>query len=489
MKIRLSLGFVSVLILFQTIYAQEITLYKYLTLVKENHPFFERESLNTEIEIKKQEGLIGSQDWVVNSSPYYSYQEIVSSSSFSPEKLTAVGGGIGLEKALWNTGGRFSLSWASDFTDQEVSDIVIPFPTGDFVIQSDESRFYTHRISLFYSQPLLQNYRGKLDKLNYDLGQYSIDLSKVEARENKEDFILELSIRFLDWFFLKEQKRIVNERLKIANELLQQVKRRRAAYLVDRIDVLRAEDAVRIAEQNIVLIESQYKAKQAELVVLSLSQELNEMDPVFDLYSIDSLPEINEVVSELEEKSEILKMLKISSEQLTYLLGGYEEMTKPKLFLNVGAGLAGGDGEFDNSLEITKPDLSISLTYRYPLGNRSAKAEVSETKLAIKQLDKDIESVKLDIEAGVRSVLIQIKEMEKVLSLNKEQIESAKKKTKEENYLYNQGRGDLTFVIQSRDNEQNAKLTYAQNAAFYKTLILQYEALVDELYFSVFDED
>jgi outer membrane protein TolC len=475
-------------ILFRTLSAQEISMDNFLTLVKENHPFFQRESLTTEIEIKKQEGLLGAQDWVVTSSPYFSYQEMVSSNSFSPERLTVLGGGVGLERAIWSTGGRFSMNVTTDFTDQNVSDIVIPFPTGDFVIQADESRFYSHKIALFYSQPLLQNYKGKLDKLDYELREYAIDFSKVEVRENTEDFILDLSVQFVDWYFIAEQRRIVTERLKLARELLQQVKRRRAAYLVDRIDVLRAEDAVRIAQQNIVLIEAQYKARQAELAVLSCTRELNEMNPVFDLYVIDSFPEIEEVVDSLGKKSSVLKMMNITRKQLSYLLVGYEEMTRPQLFLNVGAGLAGGDSEFNNSLDITKPELTVSLSYRFPVGNRSAKVEVSEKKLALRQLDKDIESISLELEAAVRSVLIQILEMEKVLSLNKEQIESAKKKTKEETYLYNQGRGDLTFVIQSRDNEQNAELTYAQNAALYRTLVLQYESLVDELYHSVFNE-
>lgn len=52
--------------------------------------------------------------------------------------------------------------------------------------------------------------------------------------------------------------------------------------------------------------------------------------------------------------------------------------------------------------------------------------------------------------------------MKIILTLNQEQIESAKERTKEELKLYNKGRGDFTFVILSRDNEQNAKLTYAQ---------------------------
>ncbi len=79
------------------------------------------------------------------------------------------------------------------------------------------------------------------------------------------------------------------------------------------------------------------------------------------------------------------------------------------------------------------------------------------------------------------NLLIQIVELEKVLELNQEQIKSAREKTTEEIKLYNQGRSQLTFVIQSRDNEENAKLLYAENASLYHTLLLQYHALLDEL--------
>jgi hypothetical protein len=36
-------------------------------------------------------------------------------------------------------------------------------------------------------------------------------------------------------------------------------------------------------------------------------------------------------------------------------------------------------------------------------------------------------------------------------------------------------------VIQSRDNEENAKLLYAENAALYQSLLWQYRALLDVL--------
>ncbi|MCK4251372.1 TolC family protein, partial [candidate division WOR-3 bacterium] len=330
--------------------------------------------------------------------------------------------------------------------------------------------------------PLLQNFGGRLDRLNYELSQYDIDFTEIQVLENQEGFVLDLGLNFLDWTLLSEQKRIANERLNLAQEQLQQTRRKRQANLVDKVDVLRTEDAARIANQNIVLIQSQFKSKQAELAVLAQSQEIYNLNPEFDLYTLETLPTLDDAVSQLKEKSRILRALGVRREQLSHLSKGYTETKRPQLFLSIGTGLQSGDEEFSNSFDLDKPDVLVALDFHYPFGNRTAKSDIAKTDLELIQIEKDIENVSLNLEAGVRNLLISIKEMEKVLVLNQEQIESAKAKTREELRLYNQGRGILTFVIQSRDNEEQAKLTYAQNAANYHKLILQYRALMDELF-------
>ena len=378
-------------------------------------------------------------------------------------------------------GETLSLSWSSDFTDQNLPDIVVPGPSGSFRIPTGPSQFYQNKVLLTYSQPLLQNFKGKLDRLDYELSGYTVNFTELQAFENQEGFLLDLGIRFLDWVLHSEQIQISNERLRLAEEELQQTKRKRAANLVDRVDVLRAEDAVRIAKQNIVLIESQWKAKQAELAVLAQSQELYNQSPEFDLYNLEALPPLDEAVSRLKEQSRLLQALVIRREQLSHLREGFVEMSRPQLFLNVSAGLQEGDDGFGGSLLLDKPYLAVSLNFSYPLENRTARADIAKTDLQLRQIEKEIENVALDLKAGVRNLLIQIKELEKVLALNQEQIESAREKTQEELRLYNQGRGELTFVIQSRDNEENARLTYAQNGASYHKLILQYHSLMDKL--------
>jgi hypothetical protein len=71
--------------------------------------------------------------------------------------------------------------------------------------------------------------------------------------------------------------------------------------------------------------------------------------------------------------------------------------------------------------------------------------------------------------------------MKEIMELNRTQIQTAEKKTEQELELYNKGKSQLNFVIQSRDNEENARLRYAENAVRYHQMIMQYRELTDRL--------
>jgi len=460
--------------------AQSITLEDYLDRIQQSHPFFAKESLSVEIENTAQQALLGAEDWTLSGTSFFTHQKLLSSSAFSPSRLDILGAEAAAERTFWSTGGRFSLSWSSQFSDQKVADIVIPSPTGSMIVPTGPSEFYQHRVYASYAQPLLQNYNGKLDRLEYELSDYDIDFTEVQILENQESFLVDLAGRFLDWVLLTEQKRISEERKLLAEEELERTVKKRKSYLVDQVDVLRAEDAVRIAEQNVVLVESQWKALRAELSVLCQHEEMCQEKPQFDLYRIEQLPSPEQARQKLRSQSRILATLGIRRDQLMHLRDGYEEQGRPQLILNLGAGLQGGDDRFGDALKLDKPDMAVSLVLQYPLENHAAEANISKTVLEVDKLDQEIENISLDLESGAVNLLILIQEMEKVLQLNQEQIESSQARTKEELDLYNQGRGDLTFVILSRDSEQQAKLTYAGNAAAYQKLVLQYRGLVDE---------
>ncbi len=350
------------------------------------------------------------------------------------------------------------------------------------LLPSGTSEAYTHVVGLSYTQPLLQNLGGKLDRLKYELSDYTVSFTEVQVLENQEAFILDLAMSFLGWVQIHEEIKIAEERYNLAKEQLEQVQKRHSANLVDKVDVLRGQDALRTAEQGLLQLNSLWRAKQAELAVITQTAELYKKSPVFDLYKLEELPGIEESVVGLKKQSRLLQTFDILKEQLVCSRDGLTEQKRPQLNLSFSGSLNGSDEEIGKSLEISKPDASLLLEFSTPLGNRGIKASIEKVDLQIDKLQEEKRDIEITLEANLRNLLIRIVDMENILKLNQAQIESAGEKTSEELKMYNQGRGQLTFVIQSRDNEQNARLGYAGNAALYHTLLLQYHALIDELF-------
>jgi outer membrane protein TolC len=123
----------------------------------------------------------------------------------------------------------------------------------------------------------------------------------------------------------------------------------------------------------------------------------------------------------------------------------------------------------------------ISVNFRYPLGQRTATADLNRARLQKQQIREAKNSAFRQLEAQLRNLVVQLTELSEIIELNKEQIEVARLRTQEELKRHNQGRSELSFVIQSRDNEQNAQLIYAANAANYQKLWLRFESLTDAL--------
>jgi outer membrane protein TolC len=460
--------------------AQTMSVDEYLVAVQARHPFFVKEQMKEDIEQLRQDRFLGVMDWHLSSSPYLAYEQPIQSSAFSPTEATSGGIDATVDRTFWGHGGRLSLSWRWDFIDQKLPSITVPGPGGPVEVPVGPGRFHQQRLFATYLLPLLQNRGGGLDRLEYELTDFEVDLAAVQALENQEGFLLEITDRYVDWAFEFERARIARDLLNFAEEQLETTRRKRRANLVDEVDVLRGRDAVQVALQNVVSAESSLKAQKAQLSVLARNDSINDMDPDMDLYAIEAMPAADEVVTKIS-RQRIVRLLRTRAEQLRRQQEGFEDLSKPQLSLILSGGLQDGDGEFVGALGYTEPVAQIGLGFSYPLRNRTAEADVARSNMEIQQIEKEIESVSLDLEARLRSILIGLAELEQIMDVNREQIETARRQTEEEQRLYNQGRNELNFVIQSRNSEALSELNLATNAAAYRKLVFIYRALVDDL--------
>jgi outer membrane protein TolC len=459
--------------------AQTITLDQFLNRAVAEHPLIEENDLSEDIIAETRVGLLSAQDWRFSGEATFLHSKPFATSSFAPTTIDQFGITAGLHRSLWSSGGNLRFDLSSTAVDQTIPGITIP-GAGES-IETGLSTLYEHSLSLSYSQPLLRNYKGRLDRLQYDLTEFDQSITNLQVKENKESFLLTLALGFIDWVLLDEKQRIAAERLRLAQEERQLTAEKRRANLVDEVDVLRSEDAVRLATQNQVLLRSQARAKQAELSVLADLPQLRELQPEYDLYQLLELPEPGTADSLIAANSRLLSVLQRRADQLQRHYAAFQENRKPELNANVGLALKGGDDGFANSLEMTKPDFSLGLVLNQSLGARAAESDARRTQLELNQIAAQQQRVQLELESRLLSLLVLLEDLEEILDLNREQIESARLKTAEERRLYNQGRSELTFVIQAEDNERNARLTYAENAAGYHRLYQQYLAVADLL--------
>ena len=119
--------------------------------------------------------------------------------------------------------------------------------------------------------------------------------------------------------------------------------------------------------------------------------------------------------------------------------------------------------------------------FSLPLGNTQAKSQLVESSLQLQQLNYSYDSEFRNLLASLRGLEARFKILVDTLVLNTNQISLASQRTTEETRRYRLGHGSSALVLQAQDNEQSAKIGYAQIAVSYQKIALQYLALLDKL--------
>ncbi len=460
--------------------ASAVTLSSFLGNVRANHPFFAKEQIAQEIAESTRRRTLGAEDWVFTGTPSFTHSEPLATGPFTPERVDILDLNGEVGRSYWSNGGRLSLGWQTEVTDQKLPDLFFPGPGGVTSISLGPSTFYANTLRATYTLPLLRNRGGYLDRLEYELAAFDVDISRVAAEENQENFLLESGVTFLEWVLVHEQRAIAQDRLLLAEDELERTQRKLRSNLVDKVDVLRAEDAVQSARNGLLLLDSHWQAIRAELQTIA-GDDWSSQRPEFDLFDLPTADDVESLVAEVTESSRLVELLDAQQHRLTVSSEGVSEAGRASFDLFLSGALKGGDDDLGGSLEMTEPDVTVGAQIVYPFGRRTTTADLETARLRSRQIDLARADAKRSLEAGARRVLVQLTQLDDVISANLNQIETARTKTAEELRLYNRGRGDLTFVIQSRDNEAALRATYAQNAALYQTLWLQYRALADQL--------
>jgi len=457
-----------------------ITLDSYLETIRASHPVFRREALTQDIAQKRQDGLLGSTDWIATADPSYTYDDSINPSYGAPNETENTVMDVGLERSFWTTGGRLGLGYSYENQQAELSDSTIPQSDGSLVNVGGPADYFSNALLLSYVQPLLKNRGGALDSMEYDIQGYQVERSGLSAKETEENFLLEMALRFLDWRLLVEERTIATQRLDLASQDLDKTRERLDANLIDSVDYYRAEDAVISTEQTLRRIEAQLTSVEIELSRQTGMNLTSGEQPELDLNLEIHPPSEQDMLSAIQS-SRLLKQYDLQIKQLEREQEGLESSRRSELDLIVFGNLKDGDESYDESTSFDNPGGGVALAFRYPLANRKARADMERNLLQMQQVNEDKEVSRLRLESSALGLQSEINQLLPVLELNRKQMKTAADKTAAELELYSQGRNQFTFVIQSQDNEARTKLTYVQLQIAVQRLHLQLKAVLDQL--------
>lgn len=454
-------------------YAKRVTLANFLSMLA-SHPYMLAQTRSSAIEKLNRDSVAGGQDWQSSIKSDANYNEQKDRINPQFENSTTLTTSMGLSRKVWSTGGDFSIDYSHSNQD-----------TTPITSLSDQVyKYNSNTLSASYSHPLLRNFAGNQTRLDYDLAVLNINTTELDTFENKENFLLEQALIFVDWVALHQQWLVNEQRLKLSKQDLLSTQKKFNAALVEKIDVLLQQDAVRSAEQSLLLSQADLKAVQALLASNTDMATILTSQPQMDLYQLVPVPAFIESSQQILTRSRVLKSLQIQESQVKRRKVALTDGKKPKLDLVLKASIAGDDPSYFNSFGdaagFEGSDVSIGIEFSYPLGNRSAYADLAKVNEELYQFKDNIHAEQRNLLSNVHSYTAQLQVFTQLLQLNKKQIQAAEKRTEEEQKRYQQGRGDATFVIQAMDNEQAIKLSYINNAANYQKLILQYQAITDQ---------
>lgn len=454
----------------------------FLDRVRATHPYLQAEALRADAEAERRNRFAGDEDWVATASPSYVYDERVPRGFGAPEEIENLRIRGGVSRKIWSTGGALDLEAEYNENEQVVPASTIPIGDGQTIDVSGPATFFENAVSLSYSHPLLQNRGGVLDRMAWDMQGHVARAARLQALENQENFLARAAGIYIDWTFAHAQRDIAQDRVRLAEEQLAQTERKLEANVVEKVDLFRSRDSLLQTRRALEQAQSAWRTGRARVAALLGVEPAQVPAPGPAMEPDDaSLPELSEVLGALRREARALAVIDAQAARVAREREGLATAADARLDVVVSGGLKDGGESRGDVMGYDRVNAGVAVAYRYPLGNTEALSDLRRVAIEGQALASQRDATLRDLEASARELWIRLTSLREVIRLSRERVTTAGEKTAEELRLYEQGRNELTFVIQSRDGEALARLELARNLADHAAAAISLRALRDRL--------
>ncbi|MGE0160215.1 MAG: TolC family protein [Gemmatimonadales bacterium] len=394
-----------------------------------------------------------------------------------------------IQQAVPWYGGRFGLGFNNSRTSTDNS-------------FSTLNPSYSSRLSLDYTQPLLSGLKTDDQRTALQTQEIQGNITELQL-DSRVDNITE-QVRQAYWGLRAaiEQIEIQRQSLAQAQQLLEDNQVRVRLGTMAQIQVIQAEAQVASAEQSLLNAEVQWRNQ--ELVFKSLLiggaddpllyQTVNPVDfPVIDDQEVDIQAAIDRALSERNDIQQVRQERRIAELDLEVT----ENNRLPELNLSASYQLAGvGGTEYDRSglggapvlvdrggysdalnsiAGFDVPTWNVGLTFSYPLGMRSAKANLERARLSMEQRDLAIRSQELAIVTEVTNAGLAVTDTRLQLAAATRSRELAEQSAEAEVTRFNAGVATNFEVTTAQDSLTSARLSELRAMINHINAIAEFE--------------
>ena len=434
----------------------------FIELYKSSHPSFKSQELESEIKQLNFEYAKGVEDWDLKISTKY---QDIDNTGFT---------GVTTEDSEINT---LELSASRKFVDSGV-DITLANTIIDKTLDSSDRG--NVKTSLDISLPLMKNKFGLNDRLNIDLAKIEIEKHLLDKFEKSEKSIATALKTFIDLAFYEEQLKINQERFNLAKSEHELSTKKYKASVIDKADMLLQDVTLQNSKKQLIKSEQELAIIKEEIALLINMEGSLVSSTNFDLYKISNI-DLSNIKSYLVINSRELNSINLEKKLNERKISSYENKTLPNLDLDIGITSEGQEDNISNANSNQKTSWDVGLTYSLPIGQTQEKSELLKARKMIKQSELKYDESLIDLMTLGRKYSQQVDSLKEIINIEKKQILIANERSREQRDNYNNGNGEMEFVISAQDSVQTARLNLAESATRYQKLVIDIKALLDQL--------
>lgn len=267
------------------------------------------------------------------------------------------------------------------------------------------------------TQPLLRNFGRNTNMAALRVLQSEMRSAKAQTRSAIEQVVAEVLAVIYELRFAEENIQVKEQSIELAQSLLNENRRRVEEGRMSPIDVTQAEVRLAEAREELITARNFHAARQNRLQEL-LGRDFNFEAPFIQVDGVDALSleqELNhgELARVMMTRSPIyesmLEMVEAEGVRVAYM----ENQAYPEVDLQMSIGWNGLSDYFTGSYRDyenrSEADWGVGISINIPLGNRTARARVSEAKRRQTQALLDVKRAEVQLLSALDTAIRDVR--------------------------------------------------------------------------------